>query len=116
MRPHLLLAPLLIAAMPAPLGAPAPVQTIDVVEAGRVLATLDDWRAVMLAQMVVIGVLVLLITALIGVIVWLAVKRSANDMATLEVVKENTRAVTGFAASLRALEVIAARRESERAA
>lgn len=39
----------------------------DVIEAGRVLATLNDWRAIMLVLMVMVAVL---LSALLTIIVW----------------------------------------------
>ncbi|MBM3928282.1 MAG: hypothetical protein FJ335_07480 [Sphingomonadales bacterium] len=93
---------------------PAPVKQIDVIEAGRVLATLDDWRGIMLSQMVVIGVLVLLVVGLVAVIVWLSARRSVSDQATISALTDNTKALSDITASVRALELIAARREAEK--
>ena len=90
----------------------APVQTIDINEAGRVLATLNDWRSIMFAELVVIGVLVLLLCAMVGVIVWMANRRSANDQATLQVLKESIAANVDQAASIRAMETIVSRLEA----
>lgn len=100
------------ATAPAPL--PLPVQSPDLIAAGRVLATLDDWRGIMFSQMVIIGVLLLMLIGVVVVLVRLATSRSANDQATLTAVTENTKSMTELAASIRALEAIAARRESER--
>lgn len=91
-----------------------PVKQIDINEAGRVLATLDDWRSLMFSQLVVIGAMILLVVGLVAVIVWLASKRSANDQATLVALTDNTKANGEVSASLRALEVIVSRIEAER--
>lgn len=107
LSPSALLA--LVAAAP-----PAPVKQIDVSEAGRVLATLDDWRGIMFSQLVVIGVLVLLVVGLVGVIVWLATRRSASDQATITALTDNTVALGGVKDSVRAIEVIVSRIEAER--
>lgn len=97
----------------AQMAAGAPVRQIDVNEAGRVLATLDDWRSLLFAMLVSNGALVLLVVGLVAVIVWMAGKRSANDQATLQALTDNTKALGDMSASVRALELIASRREAE---
>lgn len=94
---------------------PSPVKQIDVVETGRVLAQLDDWRSIMLVQLSVIGVLVAALLTVVGLFIWAATRRSASDQATISALTDNTKALSDMSASVRALEVIAARRESERA-
>lgn len=91
-----------------------PITPVDLNEAGRVMATLDDWRAIMLAQLIIMAVLIALIIGLVIVVVRMAGKRSSNDEATLTVVKENTAAMSDHAASIRAIEVLLSRWEAER--
>lgn len=95
--------------------APAPVpKAASVQELGTVLATLNDWRSILVVSFAIIGVLVLLVAALVAVIVRVATGRSANDQATLAALQANTKASTELAEAVRALEMINARREAER--
>ena len=94
--------------------AAAPVQAVSAAELGNVIATLNDWRAILVIAFAVIGVLIIFLGITISVIVKMATTRSANDQATLTALTDNTRAMGDLSASVRAVEVIAARRESER--
>jgi type II secretory pathway component PulM len=93
--------------------AAGPARAASVQELGSVLATLNDWRAMLIGAYAIIGVMVLLVTGLVVVIVRMATGRTANDQATLTALQANTKAMTELSASVRAVEMIAARRESE---
>lgn len=82
----------------------SPIRQIDINAAGQTLATLNDWRAIMFVVLIIAGALILLVFALVGVVVWLAGRRSANDRATLAALTENTRTMADHAASLRSME------------
>lgn len=112
------LAPLTLLLGAAPAAAPPPealpVKAVDAAQLGTVIATLNDWRAILVVAFAIIGVLILMVGAQTVMLIRMAATRSANDQATLGVLQEATRAMSDQAASLRALEVIAARREAER--
>lgn len=93
---------------------PAPAKAVSAAELGSVIATLNDWRAILVVAFALIGALILMVGGLVILVGRMATSRSANDRATLEVIKDNTRSNGEVAAGLRALEMIAARRESER--
>ena len=95
--------------------APVPAQAVSAAELGNVIATLNDWRAILVVAFAMMGALILMVGGLVVMIIRMATSRSTADQATLEALKDNTRSNGEVAAGLRALEMIAARRESERA-
>ncbi len=100
--------------MPSPLTeSVSPVAAASAQELGTVIATLNDWRAILVVAFAIIGVLIVMVGALVFAVIKLAGSRSANDQATLQALQDNTAAFADLSASVRAIEMIAARRESE---
>jgi hypothetical protein len=99
----------------------SPVQPVDLNEAGRVMATLDDWRAILFIAM-------FLIVLLVGALLWAFAKlaKVVEVMATLRETivalrdlaqsgaldaRENSNALRGLLASVSRIEADIARLE-----